>query len=39
MDVTLLGMFTEVKLLQPEKVDESMYVKLLEILTEVKPLQ
>ena len=39
MDVTLWGMFTEVKLLQPEKAAAPIDVTLLGMLTEVKPLQ
>ena len=39
MDVTLLGMMTEVKPLQPEKADPPIDVTLLGIVIEVKPLQ
>jgi hypothetical protein len=39
MLVTLLGIVTEVKLLQPEKAPFPMFVTLLGIVTEVKPLQ
>ena len=38
MDVTLLGISMEVKLLQPEKAPLPMDVTLLGIVTEVKPL-
>ena len=37
MLVTLLGIFTEVKLLQPEKAKFPMLVTLLGISMEVKP--
>jgi len=37
--MTLLGMVTSVKPLQPEKVDWAMLVKLLGISMEVKPVQ
>ena len=39
MLVTLLGMVTEVKLLQPEKALSLMVVTLLGMVTEVKLLQ
>ena len=39
MDVTLLGMMTEVKLVQPENVWLLMDVMLLGMVIEVKPLQ
>ena len=39
MDVTLLGMVIEVRLLQPEKASEPMDVTLLGMVIEVRPLQ
>ena len=39
MDVTLLGMVTEVKPLQLKKASSPMYVTLLGMVTEFKPLQ
>ncbi len=39
MPVTLLGIVTEVKPLQPRKALYPMLVTLLGIVTEVKPLQ
>ena len=39
MLVTLLGIVTEVKPLQPQKASLPMLVTLLGIVTEVKPLQ
>lgn len=39
MDVTLWGMVTEVKPIQPEKADPPMDVTLLDMATEVKPIQ
>ena len=39
MDVTLLGMVTEVKPLQSEKASPPIDVTLLGMVTEVKPLQ
>ena len=39
MLVTLLGIVTEVKPLQPEKAEDPMLVTLLGIVTEVKPEQ
>ena len=39
MDVTLLGIVTEVRLLQPEKVPLTMEVMLLGMVTDVSFLQ
>ena len=39
MEVTLSGMVTEVRPLQPEKARSPMEVTLLGIITEVRPLQ
>ena len=39
MKVTLLGMVTEVRPVQPEKVELPMVVTLLGMVTEVRPVQ